>query len=166
MSEDTYQLIILGEIAEGFDHQEVKEKLATIFEKDEKQIDKLFKKPKPIIVRKNLTEGVALRYQVGLERIGVLCEIRGEQTRAQLAPTSQSSSPSSPPTLSLVGIETETPLALAGGGSVRITNIKMPLGALTAFLIKWLLASIPALILLGILITLIVQTLSGLIIGQ
>lgn len=165
MSENkNYQLIVLGEIAEGFDDQEVKEKLATIFEKDEKQIDKLFKKSKPTIIRKNLTEGIALRYQVGLERIGVLCEIRGEETTPPKAQNKSAASTHAPPTLSFTDIDTGTPLAL-GEGTVRITNIRMPLGAFAVFLMKWLLASIPAFLLLGAFITLIIQVLGGLL-GQ
>lgn len=68
-----YKIILLGKIVEGYDVEITHEKLAIIFEIPLKKIPKLLKNP--IIIRKNLTQDVALRYQMGLEKIGVLCEV-------------------------------------------------------------------------------------------
>jgi len=143
MSEDkNYKLILLGKLAEGVDPTEVKEKLAIIFDKSEKKIEKLFKKkPEPVVIRKNLAEDIALRYKTGLERIGVICNIQDDRII-------QKSS----------GVPV---LKSAPRGALRITHIKMPLGALTLFLLKWVLASIPAFLILGVLIIIMMKILGG-----
>ena len=73
MTDKIYKVVLLGKIAEGYDVEIVHEKLAIIFDIDLKKIPKLLKKP--IVIRKNLTSEVALKYKAGLEKIGVFCEI-------------------------------------------------------------------------------------------
>jgi hypothetical protein len=151
MSNNNYKIILLGKIIDGFDSAEVKEKLAIVFEKTEKQIEKLLKKGKPVVVRKNLTAEFALRYKEGLEKIGVLCQIEGDEggdladfTVAETADVAES--------FKFKEIQEDLPSVLTlGGGTVRVTAIKIPLGALILFLIKLMLASIPAWIILAFL---------------
>ena len=53
---------------------EAQDKLSIIFDiHDLKKIPKLLKKP--TVIRKNLSRDVAMQYKVGLEKIGVLCDI-------------------------------------------------------------------------------------------
>jgi len=73
MVDKIYKLIILGEIAEGYDVEIIQEKWAIIFDIDLKKIPKLLKKL--TIIRKNLSYDVALEYKNGHEQIGVLCKI-------------------------------------------------------------------------------------------
>jgi hypothetical protein len=68
-----YKLVLQGKIAEEQEVEIVHEKLAVIFDIDLKKIPKLLKKP--TIIRKNLTHDVALEYQAGLKKIGVLSEV-------------------------------------------------------------------------------------------
>ncbi len=151
MANNNYKIILLGKIIDGFDSAEVKEKLAIVFEKTEKQIEKLLKKGKPVVVRKNLTAEFALRYKEGLEKIGVLCQIEGDEggdladfTVAETADVTES--------FKFKEIQEDLPSVLTlGGGTVRVTAIKIPLGALILFLIKLMLASIPAWIILAFL---------------
>ncbi len=148
MPDKNYKIILLGQIASGFDPQEVKEKLALIFEKSEKKIDKLFKKPKPLVIRKNLTQEIALRYKAGLEGIGVLCEIQNGQTRiAEKVPIAEAVAIPAEE-FALVGME-----GSFGGtmhGPLRVKGIRISWGAAFVFLIKLALAAVPALIMLGL----------------
>ena len=73
MSDKIYKVILLGDIADGYDIEIAHEKLAIIFDIDLKKIPKLLKKP--TVIRKELTHSFAERYQTGLEKIGVLCKI-------------------------------------------------------------------------------------------
>jgi 6-phosphogluconate dehydrogenase (decarboxylating) len=68
-----YKVILRGQIEEGIDIEEVHEKLAIVFDIDLNKIPKLLKKP--TVIRKNLTSKYALAYQIGLEKIGVPCDI-------------------------------------------------------------------------------------------
>jgi len=151
MANNNYKIILLGKIIDGFDPAEVKEKLAIVFEKTEKQIEKLLKKGKPVMVRKNLTAEFALRYKEGLEKIGVLCQIEGgkggEQVDFTVAETASVAD-----SFKFKDLQDDLPGVLTlGEGTVRVTAIKIPLGALILFLIKLMLASIPVWIILAFL---------------
>ncbi len=149
MSDNSYKVILLGQIADGFDPAEVKEKLALIFEKSEKKINKLFKKkPAPIVIRKNLTQEVALRYKMGMEKIGVLCEIRnggmanvGSSTPPVVVNTTADSQ----------AWTTGLPKGVTFGlenGNIRVTAVKIPFWSFIFFLVKLTFASIPAFIIM------------------
>lgn len=147
MKEDkSYKVILQGEIADGYDPDEVKEKLAIVFKKNRKEIDKLLKNPTPI--RKNLTRDVALRYQNGLEKIGVVCTIESNEK----LPVRPSTNPDD--TLSLVQKDTTSSdvkkLALIlDKDTLSVINVKMPFGSMVVFILKSILASIPAFIIVG-----------------
>jgi hypothetical protein len=148
-----YKVILLGKIIEGFDAKKVEEKLISIFEKNSKQIKKLFKKPQPTVIRKNLTQDAAFRYKTGLEALGALCLIQDEEdTAAQIkGKTTSSERKSSSVTSgeSLSFVKNEENVLVLGDGTVLVTEIKMSFGSLVIFLVKWMLASIPALLILA-----------------
>lgn len=73
MADNIYKLILLGEIASGYDVEIAHEKLANVFDIDLKKIPKLLKRS--IIIRKNLSYDDALQYKTGLEKIGVSSKI-------------------------------------------------------------------------------------------
>ena len=75
MTDKIYKVILLGKIAKGYDVEEAQDKLSLILDIDDlKKIQKLLKKP--TIIRKNLSRDIAMQYKAGLEKIGVLCEIK------------------------------------------------------------------------------------------
>jgi hypothetical protein len=154
MSDKTYKVVLFGKIADGFDPAEAKEKLALVFDKSEKKIEKLFKKPRPVVVRKHLTQEMAQRYQMGLDKIGVLCEIQSGKGAARATPAAADSS--SPPPIEPFAFEVGRGITL---DNVRVVHVQMSVGAMMAFLIKWLLASIPAFLILGVLGTIFVKVL-------
>jgi hypothetical protein len=155
---DKYKVILRGKqsIVKGEDEEIVHEKLSIVFDIDSlKEVKKLLKKP--TVIRKNLTADIALRYKTGLEKIGVLCDISppietepsSVTAQAELNPILEDEDNpiiEDPETLSLV--EMEKTLFL-DSDALRVLNIKMPFWSMVVFTIKWILASIPALILLG-----------------
>lgn len=150
-----YKVILRGQIEEGIDIEEVHEKLAIVFDIDLNKIPKLLKKP--TVIRKNLTPEYALAYQIGLEKIGVPCDIEPPvETESSLKKTEDNSilgdedNPTieDPETFSLVERENSNTLVL-DSNTLRVLNIKMPFWSMVILTIKWLLASIPALIILG-----------------
>lgn len=151
MANNNYKIILLGKIIDGFDPAEVKEKLAIVFEKTEKQIEKLLKKGKPVIVRKNLTVEFASRYKEGLEKIGVFCQIEGNKDKDQVDFTVAETATVAE-SFKFKDIQDNWSSGLTlGDGTVRVTAIKIPLGTLILFLIKLMLASIPVWIILAFL---------------
>jgi hypothetical protein len=150
-----YKVILRGQIEEGIDIEEVHEKLAIVFDIDLNKIPKLLKKP--TVIRKNLTSKYALAYQIGLEKIGVPCDIEPPvETEPSLKKTEFNSilgdedNPiiDDPENFSLVERENSKTLVL-DSNTLRVLNIKMPFWSMVILTIKWLLASIPALIILG-----------------
>lgn len=177
MTDKIYKIVLLGKIAEGYDVEIVQEKLAIIFDIDLKKIPKLLKKP--IVIRKNLTSAVAVKYKNGLEKIGVLCEIHPPLTSGS---TLEESLPPSTAEISSFQAEEEAELSsitkldndrisptpkpqnfsqlkpkslVLSQETLRVINVKMSWWSLTKFSIKWILASIPAIIILAALIYLV-----------
>ena len=164
-----YKLILLGKIAAGHDKEIVHEKLAIIFEIELKKIPKLLKKP--LIIRKNLSHDVVLQYKNGLEYIGVLCDtdppLKNESTSA--IHSSEKNSIGDDKDLTTddfdafsITDDIEEPIeesvddteelktwVIQADDKRKVINIKMPLGSMAIFLIKWILASIPAVLILG-----------------
>ncbi len=180
MTDKIYKVVLLGKIAEGYDVEIAQEKLAIIFDIDLKKIPKLLKKP--IVIRKNLTSAVAVKYKNGLEKIGVLCEIHPSLTRdftieenIPLSNTEISSLPaeeeaaelSSTTTLNDKISPTQEPQNFSlldkqkslvfSQETLRVINIRMSWWSLTRFSIKWILASIPAIIILAAIIYLVTK---------
>ncbi len=174
MTDKIYQVVLLGKLAEGYDVEIVYEKLAIVFEIDLKKIPKLLKKP--TVIRKNLAPDVALKYKNGLEKIGVLCEIRPPlvpsveeniNTSEEVPPTSletesiptnetpaDNNTEAEPQTISLA--EEPQPLVL-DQETLRVINIKLPWWSMTKLIIKLVFATIPALIILATMVYLVVE---------
>jgi len=167
MADKIYKVILRGKqtIAKGYDEEIVHEKLSIVFDIDNlKEVKKFLKKP--TVIRKNLTGDIALRYKTGLEEIGVLCDISPPietepslvttQTEPSLVTDQTELNPiledednpiiEDPETFSVVDMEKTLVL---DSETLRVLNIKMPFWSMVILTIKWILASIPALILLG-----------------
>ena len=143
MANKKYKVILLGEIAEGYDIDITHENLANIFDIDLKKVPKLLKKP--TVIRKNLTETDASRYKHGLEKIGVLCQITNKDDENTSQPQK------------LPAKDTEEPLALVtknntlllNNDTLRVIDVKMSFGTMVTLFVKLTFASIPALMILG-----------------
>jgi hypothetical protein len=179
MTDKIYKVVLLGKIAEGYDVEIAQEKLAIIFDIDLKKIPKLLKKP--IVIRKNLTSAVAVKYKNGLEKIGVLCEIHPPLTRdstieesippstdeissllaeeeAELSSTTELNNDKISPTQKPQNLSQLKPKSFVlSQETLRVINFKMSWWSLTKFSIKWILASIPAMIILAALIYLVIE---------
>ncbi len=153
MTDNVYKIVLLGKIADGFDAAIAHDQLATIFNIDIKKIPKLLKKP--IVIRTNLKRDAALRYQTGLEKIGILCDIIPPldsppiNTEPDLI-IEDSAKPiiDETETFSLVDIEKQKTLIL-DGESLRVINLKMPFSSIMIFLIKGLFAAIVTIMIFG-----------------
>ena len=146
---DQYQLILSGQIAAGYDEEIAHEKLAIIFEIELKKIKKLLKKP--LIIRTDLNREVALKYKNGLEKIGIGCEISPPlESDKDKAPIVDDSEQAIMDELDTFSIQDEPDLHkpqsfVIDGTKFRVINIKLPFFTL----VKWTIASIPAILILN-----------------
>jgi hypothetical protein len=83
MGNGTYQLILEG-VAEGYDLQEVKEKLAAFFKMTPEKMDSLFQ-GKPIVVKKGLDNETALKYKSVFDLAGARCRIEGLEEEDEIS---------------------------------------------------------------------------------
>jgi type II secretory pathway pseudopilin PulG len=78
MNEQSFQIIFEGKIQEGKDLSQVKQRLAELFRLSEGGIEKLFC-GKTLVVRRNLSEQEALKYQQAFEKAGAICQAVREE---------------------------------------------------------------------------------------
>jgi hypothetical protein len=151
MKEKNYKLILLG-IAEEFNEDEIKEKLSRVFQKSLKQIDKLLKKPS--VLRAKVNYKTALQYQNGLERIGALCHIEDDKGVVVDMNSVEELSPDATEEeeLQFNPDELIENVILDSSDTLQVIRVRMSFGAMSVFLFKCLLASIPAILLCAVLI--------------
>lgn len=96
-----YNLVFEGTVSTGYQVEEVKSNLASIFKVDPKQIDHLFTAPSAVI-KKNVDYDVAMQYQHALRKAGAICKVKEviENIDQQAAET-----PNPPPLPGSAGIQ-------------------------------------------------------------
>ncbi|MBE9561698.1 MAG: hypothetical protein IMF12_02375, partial [Proteobacteria bacterium] len=112
-----------------------------------------------------LTYDVAVRYQTGLEKIGVLCKIRPplETDFVEPGPAPVEEIPEETIEKEIADEEPVeevikfAPIEVNLGDTLRVADIKMSFGAILMLFIKIMLASIPAMIILGGIVFLLYQ---------
>ncbi|UTW44109.1 hypothetical protein KFE80_06740 [bacterium SCSIO 12696] len=83
MSDSSLEIVFRGDIAPGHTMVEVRDNLRELFKADDAQLAKLFS-GRPVVVRRNLDQTAALRYQQAMGKAGAVVEVR----EAALATTS------------------------------------------------------------------------------
>ena len=76
MADCNYELVFRGELIEGFDPQQVKERFAQLFKLNEARVEQIFSHPS-VILRKGLSSQQAEHYQQQLEKVGLRSHVKG-----------------------------------------------------------------------------------------
>jgi uncharacterized RDD family membrane protein YckC len=76
MFAQSYKIVFNGEITTGYEIGDVKVKLAELFKLNNSRADVLFN-GKRVVVKKDLDEQTAIKYQKFLEQAGAICKIEG-----------------------------------------------------------------------------------------
>jgi hypothetical protein len=101
MSDQLYEVAFSGQISEGADLDEVKAKVGKMFNADDAMLAQLFS-GKRVVIKKNIDQATAAKYQSALNRAGARCEINPPlATAAPVAPAAVEK-----PAASAVQIET------------------------------------------------------------
>jgi hypothetical protein len=74
MSDQLFEVAFSGQISEGASADEVKARLAKMFNADEAKLAQLFS-GKRVIIKKNIDQATAEKYRTALNRAGAECEI-------------------------------------------------------------------------------------------
>ena len=74
MSDQLFEVAFSGQISEGADLQEVRARVGKMFNADETKLGQLFS-GKRIVIKKNIDQATANKYQTALNRAGAECEI-------------------------------------------------------------------------------------------
>ena len=74
MSDQLYEVAFSGQISAGADLDEVKAKVAKMFNADDAKLAQLFS-GRRVVIKKNIDQATAAKYQSALNRAGAQCEI-------------------------------------------------------------------------------------------
>jgi hypothetical protein len=74
MSDQLYEVAFSGQISEGADLNDVKAKVAKMFNADDAKLALLFS-GKRVVIKKNIDQATAAKYKSALNRAGAQCEI-------------------------------------------------------------------------------------------
>jgi len=75
MSDQLFEIAFSGKVSEGADPAEVKARIGKMFNADEAKLAQLFS-GKRIVIKKNLDQATAAKYQTAFERAGARCEVK------------------------------------------------------------------------------------------
>ncbi len=81
MANGSYELVFHGELIEGFDADEVKQRLARLLKLSEERLEQLFSRPM-VVLRRGLSQEEAERFRQLFEKAGVRVHARGEAAAA------------------------------------------------------------------------------------
>lgn len=117
MSEELYEVAFYGEIVEGADLDQVKAKVAAMFKADAAKLAQLFS-GKRVVIKKNIDQATANKYQSALQNAGAQCEVKSlaEAASTQSADDGATSAaaaatPASAPVSSSVRADSNAPAA-------------------------------------------------------
>ena len=85
MSDQLFEVAFSGQISEGANLEEVKARVGKIFNADDAKLAQLFSGNR-IVIKKNIDQATAVKYQTALNRAGAECEV---SSSGGAAPTAQ-----------------------------------------------------------------------------
>ena len=85
MSDELFEVAFSGQISDAADLDDVKAKVAKMFNADEAKLAQLFS-GKRIIIKKNIDQQTAAKYQTAIQRAGAVCEVNSLSANQAAAP--------------------------------------------------------------------------------
>lgn len=81
MAEGEYQVVFRGELVGDRPEETVRQQLAALFKMPAGKVEALFS-GKPVVVKRNLDEATARKFEAAFRKAGAVCELRGPQGAA------------------------------------------------------------------------------------
>jgi hypothetical protein len=94
MSDQLFEVAFAGQISDGANLEEVKARVAKMFNADDTKLAQLFS-GKRIVIKKNIDQATAAKYKTALDRAGAQCEVSaiGGGSAATAAPAAAAAKP-------------------------------------------------------------------------
>jgi len=86
MSDELFEVAFSGQIKDGADLEQVKAKVAAMFKADATKLAHLFS-GKRMVIKKNIDQAMANKYQTALSNAGAICEIKSLNTELETRPS-------------------------------------------------------------------------------
>lgn len=133
MAEGSYQVIFSGRIIAGAELDMVKRNIARAFNLDAERVEKLFC-GRRLILKKQIDQATAVKYQATMQRAGALCEIENIAHVERPAELTGSNTVESPPgpgattsqAKDTTPVNTDTGITLAEPGVELIAHVPVP----------------------------------------
>ena len=95
MSDELFEVAFSGQISDAADLNDVKSNFAKMFNADEAKLAQLFS-GKRIIIKKNIDQQTAVKYQTALQRAGAICEVKSLSANQAVTPNRNPSPTATP----------------------------------------------------------------------
>ena len=93
MSDQLFEVAFSGQVSTGANPDEVKARVAKMFKADDAKLAQLFS-GKRIVIKKNIDQATAAKYQTALNRAGAECEVNSLGGAAPVANAATAATPS------------------------------------------------------------------------
>ncbi len=92
MADELFEVAFSGGIADGADPAQVRASIGKMFKADNAKLEQLFS-GKRVVIKKNIDQQTAMKYQTAMSRAGAVCEIKNLSTPEPVAsPTTETAS--------------------------------------------------------------------------
>jgi hypothetical protein len=140
MSDQLFEVAFCGQISEGANLDEVKARVGKMFKADDAKLAQLFS-GKRIVIKKNIDQATATKYQTALNRAGAECEVNPLGGAAPVAPAAATAPVAAPAESNAAATPSSVEYETAYDGEVEPPPQTDPLG-ITGDEIEDLVASI------------------------
>lgn len=96
MTQNTYDVSFSGVLAEGADLSQVKNNVAKLFKTDIQKIEVMFS-GKRVVIKRNLDQQSALKYQAAMKQVGAICDVTEKQPEVKAQEVQEYSAENPPP---------------------------------------------------------------------
>lgn len=108
MSDELFEVAFSGQIKDGADLEQVKTKVGTMFKADATKLEHLFS-GKRMVIKKNIDQATANKYQKALENAGAVCEVKSLSEAALIKPVEPKATVATATTASVVAATSTGP---------------------------------------------------------
>ena len=127
MSDQLFEVAFCGQISDGANLDEVKARVGKMFKTDDAKLEQLFS-GKRIVIKKNIDQATAAKYQTALNRAGAECEVKPLGGAAPAAPAAAAAPVAAPAESNAAATPSSVEYETAYDGEVEPPPQTDPLG--------------------------------------
>lgn len=109
MADELFEVAFNGGIAEGADPAQVRVNIGKMFKADDAKLEQLFS-GKRVVIKKNIDQQTAMKYQAAMSKAGAVCEVKNLSTTEPAPPPPVETAPA-PASPARVAVDHDVPPA-------------------------------------------------------